>query len=74
MALADTGVPAEECAPAGAFSPQEREAVYRAIYARRDVRDEFLPDPIPAPTLERILQAAHHAPSVGLSQPWTILS
>jgi 5,6-dimethylbenzimidazole synthase len=73
MALADTGVPAEECAPAGAFSPQERAAVYRAIYARRDVRDEFLPDPIPAPTLERILQAAHHAPSVGLSQPWNFI-
>lgn len=62
-----------EIAPAGAFSLQEREAVYRAIYARRDVRDEFLPQPIPHRTLERILQAAHHAPSVGLSQPWNFI-
>jgi len=73
MALADKGVAEAEFAPAGAFSPQEREAVYRAIYARRDVRDEFLPQPIPDPTLERILQAAHHAPSVGLSQPWNFI-
>ncbi len=73
MALADKGVPAAEFAPAGAFSPQEREAIYHAIYARRDVRDEFLPQPIPDPTLERILQAAHHAPSVGLSQPWNFI-
>ncbi len=73
MALADKGVPEAEFAPAGAFSPQEREAVYRTIYARRDVRDEFLPQPLPDSTLERILQAAHHAPSVGLSQPWNFI-
>jgi 5,6-dimethylbenzimidazole synthase len=60
-------------APAGAFSPEERAAVYRAIEARRDVRDEFLPQPIPAATLTRILEAAHHAPSVGLSQPWNFI-
>ena len=73
MALADKGVPEAEFAPAGTFSPQEREAVYRAIYARRDVRDEFLPQPLPDATLQRILQAAHHAPSVGLSQPWNFI-
>jgi 5,6-dimethylbenzimidazole synthase len=62
-----------DLAPAGAFSPEERAAVYRAIHARRDVRDEFLPRPIPDATLTRILEAAHHAPSVGLSQPWNFI-
>jgi 5,6-dimethylbenzimidazole synthase len=62
-----------DLAPAGAFSPEERAAVYRAIHARRDVRDEFLPQPIPDATLRRILEAAHHAPSVGLSQPWNFI-
>ena len=62
-----------ELVPAGAFTPEERAAVYRAIHARRDVRDEFLPQPIPEPTLNLILEAAHHAPSVGLSQPWNFI-
>jgi 5,6-dimethylbenzimidazole synthase len=62
-----------DLAPAGAFSPEERGAVYRAIHARRDVRDEFLPRPIPDATVTRILEAAHHAPSVGLSQPWNFI-
>jgi 5,6-dimethylbenzimidazole synthase len=59
--------------PAGAFDPAERDAVYRAIRSRRDVRDEFRPDPVPDDTLRRILEAAHCAPSVGLSQPWTFI-
>jgi 5,6-dimethylbenzimidazole synthase len=53
-----------------AFTEDEREAVYRAIFERRDVRREFLPDPIPEPVLQRLLRAAHHAPSVGFMQPW----
>jgi 5,6-dimethylbenzimidazole synthase len=60
-------------AEAAAFSPQEREAVYRAILTRRDVRDEFLPDEIADETLMRVLDAAHHAPSVGFMQPWNFL-
>lgn len=56
--------------PHGAFSEDEREAVYRAIFERRDVRNDFLPDPIPEDTLRRILLAAHHAGSVGYMQPW----
>lgn len=52
------------------FSQQEREAVYRAIFERRDVRSHFLPTEIPEPVLGRILMAAHHAPSVGFMQPW----
>jgi 5,6-dimethylbenzimidazole synthase len=57
----------------GEFSPEEREAVYRAIFERRDVRKNFLPDPIPEDRLRRILLAAHHAGSVGYMQPWDFL-
>lgn len=39
----------------------------------RDVRSEFLPDPVADDVLERILGAAHHAPSVGFSQPWNFI-
>lgn len=59
--------------PAVAFTANERAAVYRAIETRRDVRDQFLPDPIPAPVLRRLLEAAHRAPSVGFMQPWSFL-
>ena len=52
------------------FDAAERDAVYRAIHTRRDVRGEFLPDPIPDEVLARVLTAAHHAPSVGFMQPW----
>jgi 5,6-dimethylbenzimidazole synthase len=52
------------------FSDADRAAVYRAIFTRRDVRSQFLPDPVPDDVLLRILTAAHHAPSVGFSQPW----
>ena len=31
------------------------------------------PDPIPGHILARLLDAAHHAPSVGFMQPWTFL-
>ena len=54
------------------FSPQEREAFYRVVFNRRDVR-RFLPTPIPSEVLERVLFAAHHAPSVGFMQPWTFI-
>lgn len=43
--------------------------LFEAIYRRRDVR-EFGPDDIPRETLLKILDAAHHAGSVGLMQPW----
>ena len=51
------------------FSEAERDAVYKAIFNRRDVRGEFLDRPIPDEVLKRILNAAHHAPSVGFMQP-----
>ena len=52
------------------FSEAERRGVYRAIFERRDVRSQFLPDPVPDEVLGRVLDAAHHAPSVGFMQPW----
>src|SRR5947209_8445187 len=55
-----------------AFSQAEREAVYRAIFERRDCR-RFRPDPLPDDLLARLLTAAHHAPSVGFMQPWNFL-
>ncbi|QFI66557.1 5,6-dimethylbenzimidazole synthase [Sinorhizobium alkalisoli] len=58
---------------AGAFSPDERAAVYRAIETRRDVRDEFLSEPLPEPLIARLLAAAHNAPSVGFMQPWNFI-
>ncbi len=53
-----------------AFSLDEREAVYRAIFERRDVRKNFLKKPITKTTLNRVLTASHHAGSVGFMQPW----
>jgi len=55
------------------FSEEERRGVYRAIYERRDVRSHFLPEPVPDDVLGRILDAAHHAPSVGFMQPWDFI-
>ncbi|GAB5602229.1 5,6-dimethylbenzimidazole synthase [Thermus sp. FJN-A] len=55
-----------------AFSEAEREAVYRALLTRRDIR-HFRPDPIPEEALERLYRAFHAAPSVGLTQPWALV-
>lgn len=52
------------------FSDEQRAGLYRAIHERRDVRSQFLPDPIAPDVLARLLKAAHHAPSVGFMQPW----
>jgi 5,6-dimethylbenzimidazole synthase len=60
-------------AQARSFSDEERQALYDIIGARRDVRNEFLPDPIAPEVLTRILQAAHAAPSVGFMQPWNFI-
>lgn len=54
----------------GRFSDAERAAVYRAIVERRDVRRNFLPEPLSDEVLLRLLTAAHHAGSVGFMQPW----
>jgi len=55
------------------MTTKERQAVYKAIHQRRDVRGQFKPDPIPDEVLSRILNAAHHAPSVGFMQPWDFI-
>ncbi|MFA9417547.1 5,6-dimethylbenzimidazole synthase [Natrinema sp. HArc-T2] len=55
-----------------AFTDAERDAVYKTIYARRDIR-RFRDEPVPDEVLDRLLQAAHHAPSVGFSQPWDLV-
>ncbi|MFJ2992495.1 5,6-dimethylbenzimidazole synthase [Pandoraea sp. NPDC087047] len=54
------------------FSELERAAVYRAIYERRDMR-HFVPGPIDPGVLARLIDAAHHAPSVGFMQPWRMV-
>jgi 5,6-dimethylbenzimidazole synthase len=54
------------------FTPQEIAAIYRVISVRRDMR-HFLPDPLDDALLERLLSAAHMAPSVGLMQPWRFI-
>ncbi len=55
------------------FADAARDAVYQAIFSRRDVRGQFLPDPIPDAVLARLLTAAHFAPSVGYMQPWSFV-
>ncbi|WP_317203289.1 5,6-dimethylbenzimidazole synthase [Janthinobacterium sp.] len=54
------------------FSPQEIAAVYRAIRERRDMR-HFSAAQLEAGQLERLIAAAHMAPSVGFMQPWRFL-
>lgn len=51
------------------FSGAGRAAVYRAIAEQRDMR-HFRSDPVDQPVLARLLEAAHRAPSVGLTQLW----
>lgn len=46
--------------------------MYRAIHERRDMR-HFCGGTVPDAQLQRLLQAAHHAPSVGFMQPWRFI-
>ena len=55
------------------FSLSEKDGLYKAIFSRRDVRSHFISKQIPDETLAKILNAAHHAPSVGFSQPWNFI-
>ena len=54
------------------FSEAERQAVYRAIAERRDMR-HFSGGTVAPELLRRLLEAAHQAPSVGLMQPWRFI-
>lgn len=54
------------------YSEAEIATIYRVIGERRDIR-HFVPGPLPAGVLERLLAAAHAGPSVGYMQPWRFL-
>jgi 5,6-dimethylbenzimidazole synthase len=51
------------------FDDAFRAQLHDLLVWRRDVR-RFRPTPLPAGTLERLIETACLAPSVGLSQPW----
>lgn len=55
------------------FTREEQAAIYRCITGRRDVRRNFLPDPVSDEVLGRVLAAGHAAPSVGFLQPWNFI-
>lgn len=55
-----------------AYDSADREAVYRVIEERRDMR-HFAGGAVDEDVLARLLSAAHQAPSVGLMQPWRIV-
>lgn len=55
-----------------AYRPEDREAIYRAIAERRDMR-HFAGGEVAPELLARLLEAAHQAPSVGLMQPWRFI-
>jgi len=55
------------------INQQERDALYKVIFSRRDVRNDFLTDKIADDVLMRVLKAGHHAPSVGFMQPWDFI-
>jgi 5,6-dimethylbenzimidazole synthase len=46
---------------------------YDVVRSRRDVRAEFTGAPLAEQVLERVLAAAHAAPSVGMTQPWDFI-
>ena len=52
------------------FNEVARQAVYDVISLRRDVRHFEPGTPLGDEVIDRILAAAHLAPSVGFSQPW----
>lgn len=54
------------------FTDPDRQAVYRAIGERRDMR-HFIAAPIDPEVLQRLFHAAWQAPSVGLMQPWRLI-
>jgi 5,6-dimethylbenzimidazole synthase len=54
------------------FSNEQKEAVYSAIYQRRDMR-HFIEGDIDPGIIQKIFAAAHAAPSVGMMQPWRFI-
>ena len=56
-----------------AYSESEIAAVWRALRERRDMRHFKSGAQLPEGCLERLVEAAHLAPSVGFMQPWRFL-
>jgi 5,6-dimethylbenzimidazole synthase len=58
------------------YTDPEIQALWRALRERRDMR-HFIPadeaEPLPAGLVERLVEAAHLAPSVGFMQPWRFI-
>lgn len=58
------------------YSDAEIQALWRALRERRDMR-HFVPaaeaEPLPEGLIERLVEAAHLAPSVGFMQPWRFI-
>jgi nicotinate-nucleotide--dimethylbenzimidazole phosphoribosyltransferase len=63
----------EAAGRAPAYTPADRDAVYRVIRERRDIGNDFLSDDLPDDVLTRVLESAHTAPSVGFAQPWDFI-
>ena len=61
------------CEPAPEFDDAFRKQLRQLVAWRRDVR-RFRSDPLAAGTLERLIETACLAPSVGLSQPWRFVA
>ena len=59
-----------EAGPRPAGTSAAAPGFYDVVFRRRDVRAEFTGEPVDPDVLRRVLEAAHAAPSVGLSQPW----
>src|ERR1700726_2690108 len=55
-----------------AFDATFRARLRELLIWRRDVR-RFRPDPLPQGSVEKVLELACLAPSVGLSQPWRFI-
>ena len=54
------------------YNQTDRAAIYRVIKERRDMR-HFSAGEVEEDTLLRLLEAAHHGPSVGYMQPWRFI-
>lgn len=72
--IGDRSSAAERAAAVDAWAvpADTRDALYELVAARRDIR-RYRPDPVAPAVLERVLTAAHLAPSVGHSQPWRFI-
>jgi len=55
------------------FSAAERDTIYANIALRRDIRHFAPGGQVSDEQLQRMLNAAHQAPSVGLMQPWRFM-